>query len=905
MARQRHKQDGHPPSRPAGVEEVHVDVQRLQRTRALRAGLGVTLTTVLMAALAALPAPVAAAGSSPTTYQGATYTSAATESPTADKPQSKLWWHDGSWWALMLDSAGVVRPHELRQHVWHAAGDVVDERSTSTGDALWADGKLHVVSRAPSDGLRSVRMSYDSAGRYWSRDSGFPVQVAAGGAESMTVDRDSTGRLWTTYTQGSVVWVAHTTSSDATWTTPFRIPGADTAVGYDDISAVVAFAGRIGVMWSDQPSDRFSFAVHEDGAAGTTGWSLETPLSGTNMADDHINIKTLVADDSGRLHAAIKTSQGDNNEGTAAPSIAVLTRDGGAWSTAVAGTVGNSLTRPMVLLDEDADELYLFATSPESGGTVYYKKTPLADISFASGKGDPFLHWSGAKINNVSGSKHPVNATTGLVVLGSDRDSRTYYHGEMPLAGAPAPPPAPTSVALRGAEAASNSGTSSVTVPKPVQVAADDVLVASVDVRGNPTTTPPAGWTLVRFDAVSTTMRKSTYVKVAGAAEPSSYTFGFSKSQGASAIVSAYSGVSASDPVVAAAGQVGDGGTLLVAPSVHTPEPAHVVAAYGIARATDIAAPSDLAERAQATSSGKYVTTSSLADGPVGAGDTGPKPGVADAAAASISHTVVLRPLETTGSPSPSPSPTTTSSSSPSPSPSPSTSPSPSPSPTTSASPSPSPSPTGDSGGTAAVALRGVTTGTNASETTLSAPRPAGVVAGDVLLASVDVRGSPGITPPAGWTLVRHDTATTTMGKASFVKVAGASEPGTYTWTFSKAQSASTVVSAWSGVSASAPVEMSSGSVNASSTSITATSVSPSAGAHVAAFFGIARAATVTPPSGTHDLAQATASNRYAVTSAGAHVAWPGGGATGDLVATASGAAVSIGHLVVLRPAAL
>ena len=44
-----------------------------------------------------------------------------------------------------------------------------------------------------------------SGSRSYSRDSGFPVQIANGGTESITVARDSAGRMWTTSdTQASV-----------------------------------------------------------------------------------------------------------------------------------------------------------------------------------------------------------------------------------------------------------------------------------------------------------------------------------------------------------------------------------------------------------------------------------------------------------------------------------------------------------------------------------------------------------------------------------------------------------------------------------------------------------------------------------------------------------------------------
>jgi hypothetical protein len=95
----------------------------------------VVCLAVTMTALAAGVAQAAV----PTTYQDFAYTSTVTSNPTADKPQSKLWFQDGSWWSLMLSpSDNVVHIFELRaDHTWRDTGTVVDSRSNSTGDALW------------------------------------------------------------------------------------------------------------------------------------------------------------------------------------------------------------------------------------------------------------------------------------------------------------------------------------------------------------------------------------------------------------------------------------------------------------------------------------------------------------------------------------------------------------------------------------------------------------------------------------------------------------------------------------------------------------------------------------------------------------------------------------------------
>jgi len=383
---------------------------------------------MVLALLWATAVPAEAA--TPARYRDHVYSSSFSSSPTADKPQSKLWYNAG-WWALMATPGGTVNIYKLQSnHTWRDTGTVVDRRAKSTGDALWTGGKLYVASRTggSSGAVRVYRFSY-SGGAYRA-DSSFTRTFSGGGTESATIDKDTKGRLWVTFTRGSRMYVMHTTNStQTTWTSPFRISGADTSVSSDDISAVIAFGGKVGVLWSDQASNAMRFAYHVDGASDTS-WTVETPLAGTGIADDHINLKSLAGDDSGRLYAAVKTS----NTSSTAPVLLVLTRTaGGKWSRATTATVADKLTRPQLVLDKTHKRMYVLQ-STEGGGTIYYKTAPLSDKpSFSSGKGSTFLSWSGAKINNVSTTKDPVTSTTNLVAIASDEYAHRYYHAELAL----------------------------------------------------------------------------------------------------------------------------------------------------------------------------------------------------------------------------------------------------------------------------------------------------------------------------------------------------------------------------------------------------------------------------------------------------------------------------------------
>jgi hypothetical protein len=275
------------------------------------------------------------------------------------------------------------------------------------------------------------QFDYDDAGRSWSR-VGKPATVAGGGMPSVTIDKDSRGRLWLTYVQEGQVRVAHTTNGDRTWSTPFVPPVSDPFVTRDDISALVSFDGKIGVMWSDQASDQFTFAVHDDDADDSV-WSQEVASRGYLEIDDHLHLQTAPGSKGTRVLTAVKTSL-DNISGVpgSAEQIAVLVRSTkGKWKTVPAGTIADGHNRPLLLVDSTSEELYLIATAHGQG--IYYKRSPLDDIAFPGGEGEPLLTIGTGGVSDPTSSKAAVTGESGLVVLANAGGSRTYFHAEIDL----------------------------------------------------------------------------------------------------------------------------------------------------------------------------------------------------------------------------------------------------------------------------------------------------------------------------------------------------------------------------------------------------------------------------------------------------------------------------------------
>jgi len=111
----------------------------------------------------------------------------------------------------------------------------------------------------------------------------------------------------------------------------------------------------------------------------------------------------------------------------------------------------------------------------------------------------------------------------------------------------------------------------SLTINKPTGTVQGDLLLAAISVDGTPNVSPPTGWTTIREGNSGSQVRLEVYYKVAGASEPSSYTFRWSRynlRQAAGAILR-YSGVDTTNPINASG--IGSGTTISpTAPSVTT-----------------------------------------------------------------------------------------------------------------------------------------------------------------------------------------------------------------------------------------------------------------------------------------------------------------------------------------------
>lgn len=499
---------------------------------------------MVAAALIGLLAASAAIASTPVTdgYRDQAYGGGAFR-PTGDKPQSKLWFTDSTWFAGMFlfqtspSPTSEYRIHRLdtSSHAWVDTGVVVDQRDKTHGDYLWdeADQTLwvasayHPTSGSIDDGIKVFKYTYNAVADSYAAAAGFPVTIpntatdpltpeVLGGAFSVTIDRDSSGRLWAAWAMHRQVRYSISDDDGTTWSAPAQLPPqasnpVKNATDDGDIASVVAFGNNVAIAWSDHDADPgaandgyyfSSIATNQDPAIAANWTLVKLPTllaSAGESADNHINLK---ATDDGTVYMVGKTGKDTAACATnkQVPLIEFFRRTtAGTWSSHLVGTVGDCNTRPQLLVSEELDTAWVFMTSPNGGGAIYTKSAPLSgpdELVFrgtadqTTQRGSPFIRSATeTAIDDPTTTKQSVTAASGIVVLANNllktgtTNAKFYLHNEMSIAATDSTPPTGTATIAAGG---AFTTTTAVTI-------------------GVPATDPGSGMSLVRLSNSPTT----------------------------------------------------------------------------------------------------------------------------------------------------------------------------------------------------------------------------------------------------------------------------------------------------------------------------------------------------------------------------------------------------------------
>jgi hypothetical protein len=345
---------------------------------------------------------------------------------------------------------------------WVNTGVATETRANTHHDVLWDGKTLYVASyRFVNDGLPAEpnfpttmrRYSYNPSNKTYTLLGS--SQINNQRVETLTIDKDSTGRVWATWQQANKIYLNVTDTAGVTWGTPFQHPASLSNVSVDDTSALIAFNGKMGVMWSRQvgdATDGMYWSSHVDTDTSKTAWT--TPVAavkGQRSSDDHMNLKWLDSSSDGQVFAAIKTSNISAN----LPLIQLLAFNGSTWSAHTIANVSECPNRVIVLIDESTSpkKLRTFATYPKpsgttnagvctsSGGAIYEKSTPLNAINFATATKTPRIVDADQYVHNVTSTKQNLNNETrgtgnsGVLLLADVNATSRYWNFYEPFSG--------------------------------------------------------------------------------------------------------------------------------------------------------------------------------------------------------------------------------------------------------------------------------------------------------------------------------------------------------------------------------------------------------------------------------------------------------------------------------------
>jgi hypothetical protein len=232
----------------------------------------------------------------------------------------------------------------------------------------------------------------------------------------------------------------------------------------------------------------------------------------------------------------------------------------------------------------------------------------------------------------------PAGATSYYRVMAVDRSINESAPAEASAAR--------SSIVFRSA---SKGGSKSATlsIARPAGITSGDVLVASIAARGSAPISAPAGWVVVENRVSGTTLRTVAFLKVAGASEPTGYTFTLSAGNGAAGVIASYAGVNTSSPLAAANGSPNAASSAIAAPSISTTSPnSLLVGVFATATGATVSPPAGMVEAVESLfKSGPRKVAIELSDQVIAAAaSTGPRTASASKAAVNIGLVLALSP---------------------------------------------------------------------------------------------------------------------------------------------------------------------------------------------------------------------------------------------------------------------
>lgn len=338
--------------------------------------------------------------------------------PTADKPQSKIWWAHDAWWALLPHENGAAL-YQRSESGWSLQTTF---ESVSGKADVYADEEKTITVLVGECELKVVDLSYENEKYNLQSISSLKIPKECNEIETATITKDDKGIWWiaSDMNQKILVW----SSKDGhTWSKPQALT---VDISKDDISVISRLSNGVSVIWSNQLDDNVSESIHLNESPFKNWSEPQIIAEGNHTADDHLNTTLLKG---GTLVLVSKNSLDQLDQS----QFVLRIRDKkGIWKNFPYCNLTNteSPTRPVVMSLPNGSLITLHTVAVNG-----QKQSFIAVSSINLEGGEPVvtehLHVKSADqshINNVTVAKNDflIPESMPYIVLFSDKEGRVY-----------------------------------------------------------------------------------------------------------------------------------------------------------------------------------------------------------------------------------------------------------------------------------------------------------------------------------------------------------------------------------------------------------------------------------------------------------------------------------------------
>ena len=223
--------------------------------------------------------------------------------PTADKPQSKIWFAYDAWWALLPTSSGPSL-WKRSENGWLEQNQFNDELLNQPGKAdVFHGDELTIAILVKECDIKSLRLIYsDSLLSYIPQPpTSLTIPKDCQSIETATLAKDGKGMYWVASDMNNSIMV-WSSMDGINWSDPHIITEN---INEDDICTIAVVPNGVSVIWSNQDQEAVYESIHYNSHPEDQWSETKTIDIGNKTADDHLNTTLL---DDGTLILVSKNS---------------------------------------------------------------------------------------------------------------------------------------------------------------------------------------------------------------------------------------------------------------------------------------------------------------------------------------------------------------------------------------------------------------------------------------------------------------------------------------------------------------------------------------------------------------------------------------------------------------------